>query len=123
MNKIFECILPIRLVSEANNFDHWTSKKIRKDKIKLLIKQAMEGVKIPLPCLVKLIRIAPREYDSDNMQYNCKTLRDAIGDQIIPGLRMGRADANKALQFNYEQRKGPPKTYQVIIEIYLDQNP
>jgi len=128
MNEIYPVSVsfsvPIKILSEANNSDHWTKKKARKDEIRKEIR--IEWIKIgcpyiSLPCLIKITRIAPRELDFDNLVFSMRSVTNMIADLIIPGLAAGRADGDKRLKFEYLQRK-VPKTYAVEIEIICYQN-
>ena len=64
-----------------------------------------------------MIRIAPRYIDDDNLVYSMKSFRDYIADLLIPGLAMGRADADSRLKFEYGQEKGNIREYALRIEI------
>jgi len=122
MKKIIDWRLPIRLVSEANNNDHWTKKRkrFRAQKDWITMRHRLDGSpEIPLDCIVVVTRIAPRELDEDNMYSCCKHLRDYIADLIRPGLAPGRADDSKTIEWNYKQEKGQPKEYAVKIEIFV----
>lgn len=119
METIFKAVLPIKLISEANNFDHWTKKKKRKDAQKILIDAEMKSKVIPLPCTIKLTRVAPRALDSDNLQGAFKHVRDYVSNNLLPGQRIGRADNSPYLFWEYAQEKGLPKEYKVIIDISI----
>ncbi len=110
--------IPIRLVSEANNTDHWTKKHKRKKKISLLLKTYLPDLgKCQLPCKVILTRVAPRRFDFDNLVISFKHVRDQISGMLIPGLAAGRADDDDRIEWEYRQERGNPKEYAVIIEI------
>jgi hypothetical protein len=111
--------VPVKILSEANNTDHWSKKKARKDETrkKIKLKWLLIGNPEPkLPCIIKITRIAPRELDFDNLVYSMRNITNIIADLLIPGLAPGRADGDKRLKFEYLQRK-IPKTYSVEIEI------
>jgi len=118
MRKLYELLLPIKLVSESNNSDHWTKKRKRNKLIEteIWLKFKQERPNIPLPAHIKLTRISPRQLDDDNMVGSCKHVRDMIADQILPGLAAGRADGDKRMTWEYAQEKG--KTC-ARIEIYI----
>lgn len=99
---------PIFTASEANISEHWAKRKKRKDLQKRWIKEIWDYKQpnITLPCIIKLTRIAKRELDSDNLQTAFKTLRDSIASKIIPGKKIGHADNDKRLKWEYEQIKG-----------------
>ena len=46
-----------------------------------------------------------------------KWVKDAICEWITPGLQAGRADDNKDIHFTFQQEKGKPKEYAIIIKI------
>jgi len=106
MKLLFEWSLPIYTVSEANNSDHWTKKKKRKDIQKrwIWVTFQKEKPKIPIPCHIKLTRVASEKLDDDNLPVSMKYIRDALADQIFPGLPPGRADDKKlGLTWEYDQ--------------------
>lgn len=118
MNKI-EWLLPIKLISEANNTDHWTKKRTRNKHIEKIIwwKWNDSQQDIQLPCQIILTRIAPRELDYDNLIHAFKHIRDSIANIIHPNLAPGQADSKKDISWDYKQEKGKPKEYAVMIEI------
>ena len=109
----------IKIISEGNNFDHWTKKRKRKICHQLMVKSALNGkiTDISLPCKVKLTRIAPRKLDYDNLCFSIKFIYDTICDLLIPGLRPGRADGDSRITVEYFQEKGKPKEFGLKIEI------
>lgn len=119
-SRVLSLELPIRLMSEANLKDHWTKKRKRR-----LLQQRIiacewkaRNLHISLPALIKLVRIAPRSLDDDNLVSAFKWQRDQISDLITPGLAKGRADNVEGLSFAYGQEKGGKGEYKVRIEIY-----
>ena len=109
----------LKLVSEANNTDHWREKHLRKKNIQWILSSLKEYIKhIHLPCIVKIVRIGPRPLDSDNLQMSAKSVRDYIASLLIPGKRVGRADDDTRIEWQYFQEKGKPKQYALRIEIY-----
>lgn len=132
MQKILELNIPIKLISEANTgFSlrnprmSWVRLKKRKEAQRNAIWKHWRVLwamnpdhNIPLPCIVKLTRIAPRYLDDDNLAYTFKYARDIVADLIKPGMAKGRADA-KDITFEYDQQKGLPKQYGIKIEIFI----
>jgi len=125
-----EWILPIETFSEANGVkkkrkngkktsEHWSDKKKRHDYQKFRIAHwwIVERPEIILPCTIKLTRVSPRTLDDDNLPMTFKWIRDAIADQIHPGLAPGRADDDKNINWQYDQEKGKPKS--IKIQIFL----
>lgn len=117
------CEIPIKIESVANKREHWSEKykreKTQKLAIKLNIKVLISGVVLPVK--IKLIRVAPRFLDYDNLVSACKHIVDVLADMLKPGLAPGRADSDKDMTFVYEQRKGIPKEYKLVIEIVEDE--
>jgi hypothetical protein len=110
--------IPIRLLSEANNFDHWTKKHARKKAQNILIR--MEWAKLPVlkpPVTIKLIRQGKRVVDEDNLIGGVfKSVRDCIANILIPNLAPGQADSSPLITWQYDQQIA--KSYALIIEIY-----
>jgi len=122
--------LPIKTVSEANNFDHWTKRHKRHKRQKQAIKFACSNRITPvlLPCHIKLTRIAPRKLDQfENLPMAFKYILDAISELLIPGKSIGQADSDKRiLSVTYDQKKCGVGEYAIEIEIshiYPDTNP
>lgn len=118
-----EFIVPIRILSEANNSDHWIKKnkrkKIQQDWIHLICKREIH--KFRLPVRVSLIRQAPRTLDYDNAVSALKWARDVVADLLIPGLAPGQADGSDEIEWKYDQEKKPKYNLKIVIEnIYRD---
>ena len=116
---MIELFIPVRLISEANNLDHWTKKHRRKVKVKAMLEKYWN---IPyfdniLPCTIDLIRVAPRKLDFDNLVNSMKSVRDFVADKLVPGLQAGRADDDDRMTWRYSQEKGKPKEYGLIIRM------
>jgi hypothetical protein len=62
--------------------------------------------------------VAPRSLDDDNLVTGLKTVRDTIADLLIPWLKPGRADEDGRILFEYCQKRGDPKEYGLMIEIF-----
>lgn len=111
----FEIYCPI--VSEANNTDHWTVKRKRKNHQKIEVISAMSHLNLKnlakYPLLISIIRIGGRKMDDDNYQNAVKAIRDAIADQLNPGLAPGQADNSDQFSWVYQQQKGSPKRIRV----------
>ena len=101
--------LPIRTVSGANVREHWAkrAKRARVERYGCYIATPVAKV----PCSVKLVRIAPRPLDSDNLAISFKACRDGIAD------RLGVDDGDSRIDWQYAQEKGEPKQYAIRIEI------
>lgn len=94
--------LPIRLESTANKREHWAQKAKRAKAHRFA---AIAVPPHPLPCIVTIIRIAPRPLDDDNLAISAKSLRDGIAD------RLGVDDRDPRVMWRYGQRSGKPKEY------------
>jgi hypothetical protein len=104
-------VLPLRTVSEANGREHWAAKARR---VKLHRQGAYwqlraSGALRHLPCVVTLVRVAPRDLDGDNLQSSLKACRDGVADWLQVD------DRDPRVTWNYEQRKGQPKEYAVEV--------
>lgn len=114
--------VPIRTVSEMNNFDHWTKKhkrhKSQKATVKLfLLPQILAKTDSILPCILTITRISPRYLDRDNLYASLKYVTDACCELLVPGLAIGRADSDKRIQIEISQEKGGVKEQGVRIQI------
>lgn len=116
---MIEIRVPIRLVSEANNTDHWRVKHKRKKKIKELLDLYWpKDFDVVLPCTIELIRVAPRRLDFDNLVNSMKGVRDYCADKLSPGLQAGRADDDERMTWRYSQERGNPREYGLIIRFH-----
>lgn len=100
--------IPIRTVSESNCSQHWSKKHKRHQQQQFFVKMALGTTpqKIGLPCSIKVVRIANRKLDYDNLVSSQKWVVDAICDCITPGLKPGRADGDDRISVSYSQEKG-----------------
>lgn len=115
---ITSTVIPIRLISEANNHDHWGKKYRRQKEQQQRIKLEWLHLrpKITLPCEIHLIRHGINLMDEDNYIHSCKAIRDQLADCITPGLAPGQADSNPKIKWIYSQKIA--KTYAIQIDIY-----
>lgn len=120
-----------KTVSEANSSEHWSKKHKRHKQQQLLVRIAYSvSVKeVKLPCIVTMIRLAPRVLDDDNLQSAFKYVRDELSECIVPNARKtyinshgrpqeikGRVDTDPRIKWQYEQRKSPRMGIEVTIE-------
>lgn len=113
-------------MNEANSRDHWTTKAKRHKKQSHDVTLALSVVlkDHPLPCKIKLTRIAPRKLDQwDNLPMAFKWILDAIASIIIPGKAKGQADSDSRLQVEYDQMKGYPREYSILVEVFEYKDP
>lgn len=122
--------IPVRILSEANNRDHWYQKLKRKKKLWQAISIYLSGKKFPLPCKITLERIGPRKMDDDNLAYSFKSVRDAVSKIIIEAhfkpkasekRPMGYHDSDPRLFWHYGQKKGP-YAFTITIEPHEEKN-
>jgi len=109
-----EMILPIKTISEGNCSEPWIRKhqRHRQQQSRVAIFMANYRELIKLPVKITITRIAPRKLDFDNLVVSQKWVLDAVCDQLVPGLRPGRADGDpRILPVVYEQEKKDPKFY------------
>lgn len=116
-----EIALPLRTISEGNSAEHWSKKhkrhKKQKQIIRLYLNRLPKGHIYP-PVKITLTRIAPRMLDvHDNLPMSFKWVLDAICDYLYPGQAAGRADSSKDIHVFYDQQKGRPKEYSILIKI------
>ena len=94
--------VPIRAPSTPNLREHWSARakrtKAQRNAVRLRAPRWTSG---PL-LVVRLVRIAPRELDSDNVQGALKACRDAVASW----LRVD--DASPLVRWEYAQEKGEP---------------
>lgn len=100
--------LPLRIESVANKREHWGARSRRTKAHRLA---ALAVPEHPLPCVVTLIRVAPRKLDDDNLASGFKALRDGIAD------RLGVDDADPRVTWKYGQVRGKAKEYAARVKI------
>lgn len=106
--------LPLKVVSEGNAREHWRARHGRRAKQRqdINLTCSRELANVSPPCSVKFTRIAPRCFDTDNLASSFKAVRDEIS--ALLGVDDGRTDL---IRFEYDQRKGKPKEYGIVIEV------
>lgn len=111
-----EITLPIKLVSEANQREHWAKKAARVKRQRGIVRVALMAAttaaeRATLPSEVVITRIAPRRLDDDNAVGACKAVRDSIAAVF------GFDDRNQAVRWTVNQERGAAKEYAVRIVI------
>lgn len=102
--------LPLRVVSEANRRDHWAAKAKRVKAQRRAVWCAWHAASLRTGCRpsgVRLVRLAPRTLDSDNLRSAFKAVRDEIA------LMCGFDDRVDLWQYAQERAKG----YAVRVEV------
>ena len=105
--------VPIRLVSEANQREHWAkkAKRVKGHRWAVMLHlRAQPKRKPPLPVTVLLTRIAPRRLDDDNAISAQKGCRDSVAEWL------GVNDRSPLVTWRYAQEQRS-KVYAVRIEI------
>lgn len=119
MNTVAAVRIPWRIESVANQRWHWAKKAtyMRQSRLQTWAELRRLG---PPPALaskivVKLVRIAPRALDGhDNLRSGFKGVVDGVADWLkVP-------DNDPRLEWQYEQRQGPVKTYAVLVEVCVE---
>lgn len=113
----------LRIVSESNVREHWAKKNRRangskskknptlgqRPTVRLVLQS--KATKPALPCVIRLVRIAPRKLDQGNIAAALKHVQDGCADWI--GIDDRRDDLVK-YEYMQEQKT---KTYGLRIEI------
>lgn len=106
----------MKVLSEANNRDHWTKKNKRKLALQNLVFLALRGKKYPLPCTVTFDRHGKRLLDDENLSYAFKGIKDKVAQMVVTqhcGLAIdltrpiGWYDSDQRISWHYKQSKGP----------------
>lgn len=107
-------IVPLRTRSEMNLREHWSKRSRRMANHRavayLRLSAALMSV-LPVPAIVTMVRIAPRQLDDDNLRGALKGVRDGVADAF------GLDDRDPRIRWRYEQRRGNKMEYAVEIRI------
>lgn len=119
MTALLTTTVEIRTVSETNQREHHMVRHRRRKAqrrstfLGLLAAGRKASVDAPgVPLMVRLTRIAPRGLDTDNLGSSLKAIRDGVADWL------GRDDGDPTILWEYEQRRGKPREYAVLIELF-----
>lgn len=86
INKVDFMAHGLKLVSEANQREHWRVKLKRKhsQQIEMIvaINNNLRGREVRLPCKVKLTRIGPKALDKDNLAGAFKHCQDVLAKKL-----------------------------------------
>lgn len=115
--------IPVHTVSEANVREHWAKKAKRAKEQRLaawVLAMAATGPSLPFGggdrVSVHLVRVGPKELDSDNLARALKAVRDGIADAI------GLDDGDKRITWTYGQEKGPRGRHEVLAAMEVTQH-
>lgn len=119
MALIAQARLPIRTFGETNLRQNFITRE-RHRKQKMYVQQVLRELTLDRkPLLVVLTRIAPRRLDKhDTLPASMKWIADAVAEKLVPGKRVGRADASKMIEWEYAQVRGKVREYAVDIKIF-----
>lgn len=107
--------VPIRAINGLNTREHWAARAKRAREHRAATWYALKEAKAPysLPCRVTVTRVAPRKLDGhDGLPASLKGAVDGIADYL-----MVKSDADKRITWNYAQRAGGVRVYEVEISI------
>lgn len=114
---IREFYVPAKLISEANQREHWAVRQTRKKKQQFAVQTAwiaegLNGKAFFWPVTVTLTRVGPRKLDPDNLAGSCKHAQDQVARCL------GVDDGDEArVRWVYQQRKGVPKEYGLVVRL------
>jgi len=106
-------------ILSPNRVRHWRNlyNANKRHEKRIRTQYAIDQPQLVIPATIELTRIAPREYDYDNLVMAFKKIRDVIASLFFPGLSPGQADSNKSLTWIYLQEKGSTKYYAIKISV------
>jgi hypothetical protein len=93
-------LVPLQLVSEANQAEHWTRRARRRKAQRMMVCLALRALHVVVPkppLVVSLCRLSPRQLDTDNLSSAFKSVRDEIA------LWLGVDDRSASVQYRYSQ--------------------
>ncbi len=114
-----ELAIPVRVVSEANQRDHWAVRKRRFDAQKMALAGVLAGISLPpLPVAVMWTKLGGRNLDTDNLAGSFKALRDHLADHY----RVDDA-AGSGIAWGYDQIPGGKHGVRVLIAVMPSMGP
>lgn len=102
--------VPVRTVSEANVRDHWRDRAKRTKRARRWAYALAPAV--PLPAIVRLVRLSPGTLDDDNLRAALKAVRDGVADRLTGG-----NDRDPRVEWRYDQKTCKRGQFGVRIEI------
>lgn len=118
MTRVF---IPIVTQSEANSREHWAKKATRAklQRTAVWVHLYPHRGALPLPCVVRLVRVSPRDLDDDNLRMALKAVRDEVAVQVgLPVNARGQADdRDPRVTWEYSQQRGGRGERAVVVEI------
>ena len=114
---LYVYIPSMRLVSELNAREHWSSRsrraKSQRESTTMILMTSVfrNTTRVRFPLQVTIVRVAPRKLDTDNLAASAKHVRDGIADWL------GINDATESVTWQVDQRRGLSGEYSVEIWI------
>ena len=99
--------MPIRTYSIANERLHWRT-RAKRAKVQRSAARMLCPADLVLPLTIRIVRVSPRELDSDNLAISAKHVRDGIAD------RLGIDDRDPRVTWVYAQARG--YDFSVLVE-------
>lgn len=120
--QVITVTLPVVLRSESNRREHWAVRMRRRQQQQLAVRLGLLlafGRERPpwRPRVVRLVRLAPRMLDSDNLAASCKYLQDAVAAWL--GVDDGPSGGIEWLYAQEREPSGPCAR----VEFYLPVRP
>ena len=104
----------LRLSNTLNTRQHWRQKAAAAKRQRHTVALVLRTHPRPTgPVVVTIVRVAPRQLDSDNLAGACKSVRDGVADWLE--VDDGVAERKGGVVWRVEARKGP-----VSVEIRVD---
>lgn len=107
--------IPIKIVSVANLREHWAAKakRTKAHRLEAFAEAVLARLRhVPVPCTIKLIRIAPRQLDGhDNLRSAFKAVVDGLCDAMLI------KDNDPRVTWEYAQERGCVKEYGARVEV------
>ena len=102
----------LRLVSEANQRGSWHRGAGRAASQRAVVALALRRHRpVAVPCDVRVVRVAPRDLDDDNLARACKAVRDEVARWL------GVDDRDPRVTWHVGQAKGRARQYGVRIVV------
>jgi hypothetical protein len=112
-----EFTMPMRVISEANDYGGWRvkgkRKKAQKDEAFYSLHNVLRGRKIRLPCTVHLVRVGPKKIDRHE---NLPMCFKAVVDGLCLKLDVDDGEEDK-IRFTYDQEPCGKRNYLVKVQI------
>ena len=108
---VFE--VPVRLISESNQREHWRARhKRKKDQQEMVSAAWPRRARVSLPCVVTLTRVGPKRLDSDNLAGSFKHCQDFLAKL----LKVDDGDVANVM-WQYKQEPVGKREYRLKVRI------